>query len=53
VIGKQDGTAPGGHLLAAHVWPTLEVVLVESPAHLLRKVDPETGLPLIALEESR
>jgi predicted DNA-binding protein with PD1-like motif len=52
VIGKRDGTAHGGHLLAAHVWPTLEVVLVESPAHLHRELDPETGLPLIALEES-
>jgi uncharacterized protein len=49
VVGKQDGTAHGGHLLEAHVWPTLEVVLTESPAHLRRKVDPETGLPLIAL----
>jgi predicted DNA-binding protein with PD1-like motif len=53
VIGKRDGTAHGGHLLEAHVWPTLEVVLVESPSHLHRKVDHETGLPLIALEESR
>jgi predicted DNA-binding protein with PD1-like motif len=53
VIGKRDGTAHGGHLLSARVWPTLEVVLVESPSHLRRKVDQETGLPLIALEESR
>jgi predicted DNA-binding protein with PD1-like motif len=49
VVGKRDGTAHGGHLLEAHVWPTLEVVLTESPAHLQRTVDPETGLPLIAL----
>jgi predicted DNA-binding protein with PD1-like motif len=53
VIGKRDGTAHGGHLLSAHVWPTLEVVLVESPSHLRRAVDQETGLPLIALEEPR
>jgi predicted DNA-binding protein with PD1-like motif len=50
VVGKRDGRAYGGHLLEAHVWPTLEVVLTESPAHLRRKVDPDTGLPLIALE---
>jgi predicted DNA-binding protein with PD1-like motif len=53
VIGKRDGRAYGGHLLAAHVWPTLEVVLTESPAHLRRRVDEETGLPLIALDDSR
>jgi uncharacterized protein len=52
VIGRCDGAARGGHLLEAHVWPTLEVILEESPAHLRRKVDKETGLPLIALQES-
>jgi uncharacterized protein len=50
VIGKSDGTAHGGHLLEARVRPILEVVLVESPAHLHRKVDKETGLPLINFE---
>jgi predicted DNA-binding protein with PD1-like motif len=49
VIGKADGTAHGGHILEAHVWPTLEVVLTESPKHLRRKIDPETGLALIEL----
>jgi predicted DNA-binding protein with PD1-like motif len=52
VVGKRDGSAYGGHLLEAHVWPTLEVVLTESPAHLRRRVDKETGLPLIALDAS-
>jgi predicted DNA-binding protein with PD1-like motif len=52
VVGRADGAAYGGHLLEAHVWPTLEVVLIESPAHLRRDLDEETGLPLIALEES-
>lgn len=50
VVGKRDGRAYGGHLLEAHVWPTLEVVLTESPAHLRRRLDAETGLPLIALD---
>ena len=49
VIGKSDGTAYGGHLLEAHVWPTLEVVLTEWPTHPQRKIDEETGLPLLAL----
>jgi predicted DNA-binding protein with PD1-like motif len=50
VVGKQDGSAHGGHLLEASVWPTLEVVLVESPAALRKRTDPETGLALIALD---
>lgn len=49
VLGKVDGTAHGGHLMEATVEPTLEVILTESPSHLQRKVDPETGLPLIAI----
>lgn len=47
VVGKADGTTMGGHLLEAHVWPTLEVVIVKSPAFLQRKMDEEAGLPLI------
>ena len=47
VLGRSDGAALGGHLLEAHVWPTLEVVLDESPAHLRKRSDPETGLALI------
>ena len=49
VLGKGDGTAHGGHLLEAHVRPTLEVIITESPAHLQRRSDPETGLALIRL----
>ena len=50
VVGKSDGTAHGGHVLEAHVWPTLEVILTESPKHLRRKTDSETGLALIDLD---
>jgi uncharacterized protein len=49
VVGKSDGTAHGGHLLEAHVRPTLEVILVESPQHLQRQTDRESGLALIRL----
>jgi predicted DNA-binding protein with PD1-like motif len=49
VIGKADGTAHGGHLLAARVWPTLELVLTESARTLARRSDPESGLALIDL----
>ena len=47
VVGRADGEARGGHLLEARVWPTLEVVLIESPRHLRKRHDPETGLALI------
>ena len=49
VIGRKDGTAHGGHLLTAHIRPTCEVVLTESPAHLQKFIDPESGLALIKL----
>ena len=50
VVGKRDGTAHGGHLLEARVWPTLEVVVSDSPAHLEKRFDPETGLALVSAE---
>jgi predicted DNA-binding protein with PD1-like motif len=49
VLGRRDGSTVGGHLLEAHVRPTLEVVVTESPAHLRRRKDPETGITLIRL----
>ena len=48
VVGRADGTAHGGHLMRAHVRPTLELILEESPAHLRKRHDPESGLALIA-----
>lgn len=50
VLGRRDGSTTGGHLLGACVRPTLEVVLVESPGHLKKRVDEKTGLALIAPE---
>lgn len=50
VVGKSDESAHGGHLLEAHVWPTLEVVVEESSRHLARRLDPETGFAVIALD---
>ena len=51
VVGKRNGTAMGGHLLEAHVRPTLELVLQDSGEVLRRKFDPESGLALIDLEQ--
>jgi uncharacterized protein len=50
VVGLRDGSTRGGHLLKGVVRPTLEVVVTESPGHLRRTEDEETGLPLIDLE---
>jgi hypothetical protein len=50
VLARRDGSACGGHLLEAHVQPTLEVMLVEAPARLRRRSDPATGLALLDLE---
>jgi uncharacterized protein len=49
VVGLSDGAARGGHLIDGRVWPTLEVILVESPRFLRKRHDPETGLALIDL----
>ena len=52
VLGRRDGSTVGGHLLEGHVRPTLEITLIEPPAHLRKRKDPETGLALIDLERS-
>ena len=49
VVGRADGSAAGGHFLRGKVWPTLEMVLAETPQSLRRVRDEETGLPLIDL----
>ncbi|MGI9104115.1 MAG: PPC domain-containing DNA-binding protein [Terriglobales bacterium] len=49
VVGKSDGSAHGGHFLQGRVWPTLEMVVSETPIHLRRMHDEETGLALIDL----
>jgi predicted DNA-binding protein with PD1-like motif len=53
VLGRRDGSACGGHLLAARVRPTLEVILTESPGHLHRVHDPRSGLPLIKIRKQQ
>lgn len=50
VLGLQDATTPGGHLMDGHFSPTLEVVLVEVPFHLQRRHRPECGIALIDLD---
>ena len=47
VVGKADASAHGGHLIEGVVRPTLEIVATETPTHLSRRFDPQSGLPLI------
>ncbi|TSD84697.1 DUF296 domain-containing protein [Mycobacterium sp. KBS0706] len=47
VLGRRDGSALAGHLAEARVRPTLELIVTESPAHLRKALDPESGLALI------
>jgi len=50
VLGRRDGSALAGDLDEGTVRPTLEVVVTETPDHLVRVHDPATGLALIRLD---
>lgn len=52
VLGRSDGTVRGGHLLAADIWPTLEVIVHETHYRLRKTSHPELGLALIDLDRS-
>jgi len=46
-LGNRDGSARGGHLFEAIVRPTVELVLTTSPRPVRRKIDRDSGLPLL------
>jgi predicted DNA-binding protein with PD1-like motif len=46
-LGRRDGSARGGHLFEATVRPTVELILTTYAKTVRRKIDPETGLPLL------
>ena len=52
VLGLSDGTTRGGHLLEGRVFPTLEVMVTETPAELRRVMRPDIGIALIDLDQS-
>ena len=52
VLGLSDGTTRGGHLLEGKVFPTLEVVVTETPAQLRKIMHPDIGVALIDLDQS-
>jgi predicted DNA-binding protein with PD1-like motif len=47
VLGLKDGSVRGGHFLKGIVRPTLEVTIVETPAHLRRRKRADLGIALI------
>jgi predicted DNA-binding protein with PD1-like motif len=47
VLGGSDYSTVGGHLQQMTVFPTLEVIATETPGHLAKRIDPETGMALI------
>jgi predicted DNA-binding protein with PD1-like motif len=52
VLGLCDGTVRGGHLLGGKVYPTLEIIVRQSPGHLRKTSHPDLGLALIDLDRS-
>ncbi len=52
VLGLSDGTTRGGHLIAGQVFPTLEVVVTETPAELRKVMRPDLGIAHIDLDRS-
>ena len=52
VLGLPDGTTRGGHLIEGRVFPTLEVVVTETPAELRKVMRPDLGIALIDLDRS-
>ena len=49
VVGRSDGSTRGGHLIDGRVRPTLELILTESPRHLHKEFDPDSGLAPIRI----
>ena len=47
LVGNSDGTTQGGHVLAANVSPTLEVMVTVDPVTMQKRFDPDTDLTLI------
>jgi predicted DNA-binding protein with PD1-like motif len=47
VVGSSDGTTRAGHVLAAYVSPTLEVMVTVGSIAMQKRLDPATDLTLI------
>lgn len=50
-VGTKGGVAHAGHVLEAWVRPTLEVIVTETPAYLVRECDSAAHIPLLNLSK--
>jgi predicted DNA-binding protein with PD1-like motif len=50
VLGLRDGSARAGHPKSGLVRPTLEINLTETPSHLRKRMDQDSGIALIDLD---
>ena len=50
VLSREDGSTIAGHVLELVIRPTCEVFVTESAEHITRSEDPDSGLPVIALD---
>lgn len=51
VVGLNDASTRGGHLIQGIVRPTMELIIEESPVHLNRGLDRASGLVLLQPNE--
>ncbi len=50
VVARRGGSTIGGHLIAATVWPTLELFIDAYPTQLIKKDRSELGIATIELD---
>ena len=50
VLSREDGSAIAGHVFELVIRPTCEIFVTESTQYIARREDPESGLPVIALD---
>ncbi|MCL5875922.1 MAG: DUF296 domain-containing protein [Candidatus Dependentiae bacterium] len=48
VVTASDGTTRSGHIFELYVWPTLEVMVTVYPGEIIKTLDSEVGIPLLA-----
>lgn len=50
VLSRADGSTIAGHVFELVIRPTCEIFVAESTEHVARRRDPDSGLPVIALD---
>jgi predicted DNA-binding protein with PD1-like motif len=50
VLSREDGSTIAGHVFELVIRPTCEVFVSEATEHVARVEDPDSGLPVIALD---